>query len=186
MTLEVKTVTTQIDKYRGKQAESFTSLNTIAADWEVCEITGLVSGEIPVYELPAYDEATPYYDRLVQKIGSNAAIKYVQQLGWEGFMLCQLCGCPRVKYPCPIKCDSKKLLMLIGSECVTNFMDADEKVTRQVKVFREGKIRELFNNWVYNGIQQCLMYQIHGKYIDNGFKRLIRKLYNIEVSHIIV
>lgn len=167
-----------LQEYRTRQAESFASVGTTAADWKVCRITGLITGDIPSFEsLPPYDEVTPIYNKLVKELGREAAAEYIDRVEGSGqFRLCQLCGCPKVKHPCPIQCDSKELLMYIGSECVTNYMDADENIARQVRLYKEKRIRELFDDWVYNGIQQCYLYRDFHESIWIGYKRFQKKL----------
>lgn len=155
-----ETKTVFLHNYKARQAESFQSLGTTAADWEVCDIIGVYSGDIPDYELPPYDEVRPYFDKLVIEIGRDAADAYVASA--EFGCICQLCGCRKVKYACPIQCDSKKLMMFVGTECVTNFMDANQNVTKQIRLYKENKLRELFRKWVYNGINQCYAYREHG------------------------
>ncbi len=131
---ELRTI--PINKYRAQHIESFKSVGTVASDWKTCRVSKLSSISTPTFETPTYTEVTPYYNKLVEEKGREAADAYVRKLELDGFVLCQLCGCPRVKYPWPIVCREKELLMNVGSECVDNFMDPDNKTTKQIKVRR--------------------------------------------------
>ena len=77
--------------YRSVQAESFAMFDTVADDWEVCEINGLVAGR-PNYKIP--------YKTVLAHSRNMVAREFI-----EGFT-CELCGHPILNLHY-IQCDDR-------------------------------------------------------------------------------
>ena len=116
--------------YKSVQAESFAMFDTVADDWEVCEINGLVAGR-PNYKIP--------YKTVLAHSRNMVAREFI-----EGFT-CELCGHPILNLHY-IQCDDKEICLCVGSDCVNTFKGA-EFTEKAEKRFREEQTRQMFEEW---------------------------------------
>jgi hypothetical protein len=132
--------TVLVKDYHTIQMQSFAYLHTTPADWEVCPIIAVSEGAI-LFDIPAgyqltfaYSQMYPITDLIREKIRHNII---------NG--LCELCG-HEIKYLWPIKCDSKKIYMYVGSECVNNFKGANYTV-KKIREYKETMVTKVFKAW---------------------------------------
>jgi hypothetical protein len=127
-----KVITTHAGSYKAIQMATFKSLDTIPSDWKMCEIKDLVFktglGEVPIFFLPEGYTEIPH-TRFPETMNSR----------------CQLCGHPilRLFY---LQCDSKKIILQVGSECVNTYIGA-HYTEKQIKIFKDNRVRQIFRAW---------------------------------------
>jgi len=144
------------NRYRARQMDTFRFLQTTPADWRMCEIKSIdMLGNI-IWEVPADF-------RFV--LGFSAIHPDDTAHG------CELCGHPII-YPYPIRCDRLKIVMNVGSDCVNNFMGAGY-TTKQVKIFKETRLRKIFQNWILSAYNYCTQ-QREGSFVPTENPHAIR------------
>jgi hypothetical protein len=112
--------------------ETFKSLDTVPSDWKMCEIKDLVFktglGEVPIFLLPEGYTEIPH-TRFPETMNTR----------------CQLCGHLIVRQ-FYLRCDSKKYILQVGSECVNTYIGAHH-TEKQIKIFKDNRVRQIFRAW---------------------------------------
>ncbi len=158
--------------YKKRQLETFTSLGTSPDEWQICELVGIETDdkgrEIPIFRAyPGYSLRRPFYDTL-SKEELDALIQdhEINSESGEGWMnSCQLCG-HNIMYPWKIKHDKKLFLMDIGSECITNFMNASTATVS--KEFKLKVLKKEFKSWKRSAVNECWNNHKHFRHDEYG------------------
>lgn len=116
------------DSYTSRKGQTYEELGTSGKDWQPCRIIGYEFidgiGDVPVYEIPKdYLEVTT---------------RFTTGIDFMGYTTCRLCGAG-IRRHHYIQCDSKQLLMLVGSECVHNHYG--QVVLKKIKQFKDNETR---------------------------------------------
>ena len=121
----------QTSRYKSVQAENFAKNNTVADQWEVCEITGFQEGR-PVYNIQ-------------YKLVAGWSLNNLKAGYFGDLANCELCGHPIMNLHY-IECEDSEICMLVGSDCVNTFKGAQftEKLEKE---YREKRIRKMYDEW---------------------------------------
>jgi len=159
--------------YKKKQLEMFHSMDTEPQEWDVCEPIRFETDEngrdIPVYQAyVGYQDVKPYFASLSQEerdalIRQNEANKSSRNEFTDN---CQACG-HGIIIPWQIKHDNKKYTMIIGSECIENFMEQDTKEI--LKRYKTKQILESFSSHRYESIKDWSLKIVDTIWHDNKF-----------------
>ena len=121
------------NSYRAIQMETFASLHTTPSDWTPCEIKD-------VFDLPNGGEEVIYIFP-----DGYTEVPHNQFDESTGGLRCQLCGHP-ITYTHFIQCDSKQLILQVGSECINTYHGA-HYTDKMIKTFKDNRIREQYRIW---------------------------------------
>lgn len=148
------------DEYRARQQDSFNRIGGGPTGWYACEIEDILPNGQVIYMIHKdYIVVMPYTDTFGPR---------------EEGLQCELCG-HWIIYRHPIENDKLRRRMDVGSECVDNFMGAGY-VTKQVKKFRETKLRVAYGEWRQTGIAECNKRSEHGTWLEYPYWKFRSKL----------
>jgi len=131
---EVESVVTEHgSSYRTIQMSTFASLNTTPSDWSPCAILDILTDPMDGSEIIQWDLPSDYtevpHSRFNEGFGSR----------------CQLCG-HGIKRLFFIQCNSKKLYLQVGSECVNTYHGA-HFTDKMIRTFKDNRTRQLYRAW---------------------------------------
>ena len=131
----IKETETISNSYTSRKGLTYEELRTKAEDWKACKIISYENNgkrDIPIFELPQY--YTIVKTRFSQ----------------PGF--CHLCGhC--IEIVCYIRNDSKKWLMIVGTECVNNTYG--KVIRKTIKEFKDNETRIKTRDFLVKYIEHC-------------------------------
>lgn len=151
----------------------FHSLSTEPNEWEICQPLRFETDEknrdIPIYPpYLGYRFVTPYFDLLSPDerdvLIRRHEINKSDGEGWTNS--CQACG-HGIIIRWQIKHDNKKYIMIIGSECIENFMEQDPKEI--VKLHKTRQILDAFNSSEYTSIKNWSSRTVNKIWNDKKF-----------------
>jgi hypothetical protein len=177
--------------YKSIQRENFARVNTLPQEWRPCEIRDIVNAngkESIIFDIPdGYQVVTPHSDSL------SADDRFLLQSVFQSNKICgvgcvascELCG-HGIKYQFPLRNDTKKLLMYVGSVCVNTFMNA-KYVQETIIKFKETKLRRTVNSWKRLAVMEIwsnpeFKENTYGERILYEYWKFAKKLQGIDVE----
>jgi len=152
---EVESETTVVtNKYRARQAYCFNMVGGGPKGWMACDIDPSTSTTEHIrYLIPkGYTEVKAYSltpdgaQKLREIQEADARARAGNSNPDKPRTLCELCGFIIIN-PVPIKNDARQTVLYVGVVCAENFLGAGY-FTKQVKTYRETKLRSAFRDWV--------------------------------------
>jgi hypothetical protein len=142
-----------IKNFNFRRVQRFEKLGTKPTDWKPCRALDTeyddCGKEVVVYDKPVgYVFVTPFYDELTPEKRAELDEKHSQNMeNCEGSINnCQICG-KEIWELCPIQHDEKKFVMIVGNECIKNYVDATYN-TKTIKIFKTNTFREEFKRCI--------------------------------------